>query len=324
VSRAARAGIIIKHGAALERVGQATALVFDKTGTLTLGRPELEQVAPLDGLPPDELLRLAAAVEQLSSHQLAQAVARAGMARFGRLPPAGAFEERAGSGVSGVVDGRQVDVGSAGFLASRGARPAPPAHAGTAAFVAVDGTLAGTLTFADRLRLEAPGLVTRLRGLGVREMKVLTGDRAQPAEAIARQAGIATVHADLSPADKVDAVRELAGRHHTTVMVGDGINDAPALAAATVGIAMGAHGTAASAEAADIVLLVDDVSRVADAMAISRRMRRIARQSVAIGLGVSFVLMVIASLGYLSPAAGALLQEALDAGVILNALRALR
>jgi P-type E1-E2 ATPase len=150
---------------------------------------------------------------------------------------------------------------------------------------------------------------------------MLTGDREAPAEAIAAQAGIRVVRANLLPSDKVAAVRELAARHGTVVMVGDGINDAPALAAATVGVAMGAHGTAVSAEAADVVLLVDDIARVGDAMVISRRMRRIALQSIGVGLGVSFVLMMVASLGHITPAAGAVLQEALDAAVILNALR---
>jgi len=226
--------------------------------------------------------------------------------------------------VSAVVEGQSVHVGSARFLEAQGARPAAAEHEGTVGFVAVDGRLVGAIEFADRLRLEVPALVARLERMGVREIMILTGDRPLPAEAIAKEAGIATVRADLSPADKVAAVRELGRRHRTTVMVGDGINDAPALAAATVGIAMGAQGTAVSAEAADIVLLVDDVSRVADAMIISQRMRRVALQSVGIGLGVSFALMIVASFGLLSPAVGALLQEALDAGVILNALRALR
>ena len=158
--------------------------------------------------------------------------------------------------------------------------------------------------------------------LGVTDTVMLTGDRRAAAERIAAQAGIRTVLADLLPADKVAAVEDLKRRYGPVVMVGDGINDAPALAAATVGIALGAHGTAAPAEAADAVLMVDDVSRVADAMAVSQRMRRIAVQSMAAGLGVSFALMVLATFGFVTPAAGAVLQEALDAGVILNALRA--
>jgi P-type E1-E2 ATPase len=161
----------------------------------------------------------------------------------------------------------------------------------------------------------------RLAVLGVTDTIMLTGDRQSAAEAIAAQAGIRTVLANLLPADKVDAVRDLKRRYGSVVMVGDGINDAPALAAATVGVALGAHGTAVSADAADIVLLVDDISRVGDALAISQRMRRIALQSIGVGLGVSFGLMVVASLGYITPAVGAILQEALDAAVILNALR---
>jgi P-type E1-E2 ATPase len=165
-------------------------------------------------------------------------------------------------------------------------------------------------------------LLQRLERLGVTDTVMLTGDRAESAEFIAAQAGIRTVRANLLPADKVTAVKELKAHRGTVVMVGDGVNDAPALAAATVGIALGEHGPAASAEAADIVLLVDDISRVADAIALSQRMRRIILQSIAIGLGVSFALMIVASTGRLPPSIGAVLQEVLDAVVILNALRA--
>ena len=198
--------------------------------------------------------------------------------------------------------------------------PASPADR-TTAFVSVDGRFAGTIEFADRLRHQVPSLMQRLAVLGVTETVMLTGDRESSAEVIAAQAGIRTVRANLLPADKVVAVQDLKRLFGTVVMVGDGSNDAPALAAATVGVAMGAHGTAISAEAADVVLLVDDISRVGDAMAISRRMRHIALQSIGVGLGVSFVLMVIASFGAITPAAGAVMQEALDAAVILNALR---
>jgi P-type E1-E2 ATPase len=211
--------------------------------------------------------------------------------------------------------------GQPGSFAGRGiAVPSRPDDH-TTAFVSVDGRLAGAIEFADRLRHQVPSLLQRLAVLGVTETVMLTGDRESSAEVIAAHAGIRTVRANLLPADKVAAVEGLKRRYGTVVMVGDGINDAPALAAATVGIAMGAHGTAISAEAADVVLLVDDIARVGDAMAISRRMRRIALQSIGVGLGVSFLLMAIASLGLVPPAAGAVMQEALDAAVILNALR---
>jgi heavy metal translocating P-type ATPase len=321
IARAADLGVIVKTGAAIEQLGRAEVVVFDKTGTLTLGHPVVERVQATDGVPPDELLRLAAAVEQLSSHHLGKAVVEAGRRRLGSIAAAADFHETAGSGVAGVVNGHAVAVGSAGFFAGRGIAVPPRPDDHTTAFVSVDGRLAGAIEFADRLRHQVPSLMQRLAVLGVTETVMLTGDRESSAEVIAAHAGIRTVRANLLPADKVVAVEELKRRYGTVVMVGDGINDAPALAAATVGIAMGAHGTAISAEAADVVLLVDDIARVGDAMAISRRMRRIALQSIVVGLGASCALMIVASFGLLSPPVGAVLQEALDAAVILNALR---
>ncbi|HEV2751731.1 MAG TPA: heavy metal translocating P-type ATPase [Gemmatimonadales bacterium] len=321
ISRAADLGVIVKTGAAIEQLGRAGAVVFDKTGTLTLGHPTVEHVAASDGASPDDVLRLAAAVEQLSSHHLGTAIVEAGRQRVGTLPPATDFQETAGAGVLARVEGRGVAVGSARFLARHGVSVAETPDDHTTAYVAVDGRLVGAIEFADRLRHAVPSLLQRLAVLGVTETVMLTGDRESNAEIIAGQAGIRTVRANLLPADKVAAVQELKRRYGTVAMVGDGINDAPALAAATVGIAMGEHGTAISAEAADIVLLVDDISRVGDAMTISRRMRRIALESIGVGLGVSFALMVVAALGWLTPALGAVMQEALDAAVILNALR---
>jgi heavy metal translocating P-type ATPase len=322
ISRAATQGIIVKTGAAIEQVGRARVVVFDKTGTLTLGRPLVEAVSTTNGHSPDELLRLAAAVEQLSAHHLGHAVAEAGRRRGLEVPPAETVQETPGLGVAGRVEGQTVEVGSAAYLANRGILVTDGAADRTTAFVAIDGRLAGAITFADRLRHQVPALMQRLARLGVTETVMLTGDRLESAEVIANQAGIRTVRANLLPADKVTAVRELKRRHRDVIMVGDGINDAPALASATVGVAMGEHGPAASAAAADIVLLVDDIDRVGDAIAISQRMRRIVLQSIGIGLGVSGALMVVASLGHIPPSAGALLQEGLDVAVILNALRA--
>lgn len=323
ISRAADLGVIVKHGRAIEQLGRAHAVVFDKTGTLTLGQPTVAHVEGLNGIPAAEVLRLAGAVEQLSSHHLAHAVVDASRERLEEdgLPPVSEFRETPGRGVSGLVEGRQVHVGSLSHLRDAGITIPPSASKGTSAHVAVDGRIVGVIQFADRLRHQVPALMQHLAILGVRDTVMLTGDREAPAEAIAAQAGIRTVRANLLPADKVAAVKDLARRHGNVLMVGDGINDAPALAAATVGVAMGAHGTAVSAEAADVVLLVDDIARLGDAMTISRRMRRIALQSIGFGLGVSFALMVVASLGYITPAAGAVMQEALDAAVILNALR---
>jgi heavy metal translocating P-type ATPase len=322
ISRAAAAGIIVKSGAAIEQIGRAQVVVFDKTGTLTLGRPLVERITVANGRSADELLRLAAAVEQLSGHHLGRAVAEAGRRRGLSIPAAVDVQETHGLGVSGTVDGHAVDVGSAVYLLNRGIVLTDGVSDETAAFVAVDRRYAGFITFADRLRHQVPALLHRLERLGVSDTVMLTGDRAEAAESIATQAGIRTVRADLLPADKVTAVQELKAHRGAVVMVGDGVNDAPALAAATVGIALGEHGPAASAEAADIVLLVDDISRVADAIALSQRMRRIILQSIGIGLGVSFALMIVASTGRIPPSIGAVLQEVLDAAVIVNALRA--
>ncbi|MBI4419890.1 MAG: cadmium-translocating P-type ATPase [Gemmatimonadetes bacterium] len=322
ISRAAEVGIIVKTGIAIEEMGRAKVVVFDKTGTLTIGQPTVSAARSLDGMAGDNILRLAAAVEQFSSHSLGHAIAHAGQDRFGSLPRPQEFEETPGLGVAGLVEGRRVEVGSGPFFASRGV-VVPPADPGrTAAYVTVDGSVAGVVELADRLRHQVPALMQRLAVLGVHDTVMLTGDRRISAEAIAAQAGIRTVRADLLPAQKVEAIEDLKRRYGTVVMVGDGINDAPALAAATIGVAVSAHGTAAPAEAADMVLMVDDISRVADAMSISQRMRRIALQSIGVGLGVSLALMIVASFGLISPAAGAVIQEALDAGVILNALRA--
>jgi heavy metal translocating P-type ATPase len=322
IGRAARRGIIVRHGAAIEEVGRVHAVVFDKTGTLTLGAPAVDGVTAHNSLTEDEVLRFAAAAEQLSSHHLGQAISRAGVQQFGALPTAEAFRETPGVGIEARIEGHQVTVGSARFLPCPVPVLATDAKAVTIAHVSVDGHYAGRIRFADRLRTEAPALMQSLRGLGIRHIVMLTGDRREAAEAMARSAGITTVHAELLPAQKVEILGELRRTYGRVAMVGDGINDAPALAAASVGIAMGAHAPAAAAQAADVVLLVDDVGRVAETISIGRRTRHIALQGIGIGLGVSGALMVVAAFGHITPAVGALLQEALDAAVILNALRA--
>lgn len=323
ISRVAELGVIVKTGAAIEQLGRADVFVFDKTGTLTLGRPAVRKVQAQPGYDAQSVLRLAGAVEQHSSHHLGRAVTEAAHARGESLPPAAAVREWPGSGVEGTVDTHSVLVGSPALIAERGIVVPNLDGEQTTACVVVDARLAGTIEFADRLRHQVPALMQRLAVLGVNETVMLTGDRESAAQVIATQAGIRTVRAGLLPDQKVTEVLALKERgHQVVVMVGDGINDAPALATATVGIALGAHGVAASAEAADIVVLVDDIARVGDTMAVSQRMRRIALQSILAGLGVSGTLMAVAAAGHIAPAAGALLQEALDVAVILNALRA--
>jgi heavy metal translocating P-type ATPase len=320
IGRAARRGIIVRHGGAIEEVGRAEIVVFDKTGTLTLGRPAVDDVVAYAGWSTIEVLRLAAAVETLSSHHLGQAIAEEGRRLLGALPLVSDFRESAGAGVEGRIGDARVRVGSARWVGC--ADDAAASSNESRAWVCVDGRSVGHIRFADRLRENVPALITTLRQLGIRDIVMLTGDREPAAKAIASLAGIASVFAELLPEGKVARLRALRRDQARVLMVGDGINDAPALAAASVGIAMGAHAPAAAAQAADIVVLVDDIGRVAEAITIGRRTRRIAMQSIGVGLGVSGTLMIIAAFGHIAPAAGALLQEALDVAVILNALRA--
>ncbi len=331
VNRAAKENIIVKSGAAIEQIGRGRVVIFDKTGTLTYGMPVIQRVVSFQG---DEtkMLKLAASVEQLSSHPVAISMAREGRERFGSLLPASNFSESPGQGVEAVVEGRRVVVGSQMFVEkSMGGRFDAQAEEivreaqrkGTlVSFIALEGRPAGIIVFSDQLRPGVPVLVQRLRELGVDETVMLTGDNEVNAGTIAREAGIQKASANLLASQKVDEVRRLTEQFQTSIMVGDGINDAPALATATVGVAMGAHGTGISAEAADVVLLVDDVTKVGDGIMIGQKTLHVARQSIFFGMGGSFVLMGIASFGYIAPALGAVMQEVLDVVVILNALRA--
>jgi heavy metal translocating P-type ATPase len=334
ISRAAHRGIIIKGGAAIEGLARARTLLLDKTGTLTTGIPTIARVETFDSLPPEELVRLAASLDQVSPHVLAAAIVTA--ARDRGLPltfPTGVAEQL-GSGIEGSVDGRQVALGKAswvkertgggGPLASRleDLRRAVSTEGQVNVFVAVDGHPAGAIILADPIREDSAATLGKLRGLGIERVVMVTGDHHTVAERVGRELGVDAVMAECSPAQKVDAVKAESARG-PTVMVGDGVNDAPALAAATVGVAMGARGATASSEAADAVLMLDRLDRLVDALAISRRSRSIALQSVVAGMGLSLAAMIVAAFGYLPPLGGALFQEAIDIAVILNALRAL-
>jgi heavy metal translocating P-type ATPase len=331
VSRAARRGIIVKGAPVIEALGDARAVLLDKTGTLTIGTPSVARIAISDGVTPERLLLLTASVEQLSPHVLAESIVREAGRRGLDLPfPEGVVEEP-GQGVEGMADGVRVTVGSAGFLASRGCTlpedgAAEPLDGRARILVALDGSGAGVIEMADRVRPESRQLVERLRRAGVDEIVVATGDDPATAAEVARRVGVDRVYADQTPESKLALVNAMGGRHDGggVVMVGDGINDAPALAAADVGIAMGTAGATASSEAADAVVVVDDVERVAEAVEIGRRSLHIARQSVLVGMGLSIVAMILAALGLIPPLGGALLQEGIDVAVILNALRALR
>jgi heavy metal translocating P-type ATPase len=332
INKAAKSGIIIKTGAAIEQVGKALVLVFDKTGTITFGTPIVEKIISTNTINSDDLLRKAASVEQLSSHPTASVLVKKGQEMFGKLPIPTNFHELAGAGVDGDVEGEHIVVGSqivfenfidAGFAKYiQEVKRQINSKGKMLAFVGINNKPAGVIVFGDKIRPGINPMMKHLKELGVKQTIMLTGDDLDNAKSIAQQAGITDLEANLLPEQKVSAVKKLKQEFDNVVMVGDGINDAPALAASTVGVAMGAHGTAISAEAADVVLLVDDISKVSTLIAIGQKTIRVAKQSIFIGLGVSFVFMAIASLGYIPPAIGALLQEALDVGVILNALRA--
>jgi heavy metal translocating P-type ATPase len=332
LDRASGRGLLIKSGAALEELGRAEAILFDKTGTLTSGRPDVERIVAFAGFRETDLVRWSAALEQYSSHPIASALVRAAAERGGSLPAATERVEFPGAGVQGNVEGRRVVVGSALLSEREVGRPldvewtqvrAAGALAGRmVSFLVVDRAPAGAVVFSDRLRPEVPGLVQRLRGLGLRHVGMITGDRRENAAEVARAAGLDAFASDLKPEEKVSRVGEARRRYGSVVMVGDGINDAAALASASVGVAMGLRGAGISAEAADVVILADEVDRVGDGIALGQRTLRIARQGILFGLGSSLVLMVIATFGGIQPAEGAVLQEFIDAAVIVNALRA--
>lgn len=361
INSAARRQIVVRNGTALEQLGKVRVGIFDKTGTITVGIPEVDRVVSTSGLDERELLRLAAAVEQNSGHLLARTIVAEARDRGISIPPATGVREAPGLGVSGTVEGRDVAIGSRHYLeelaAARAARqtttppatpgstaapPGPPPSptdytpddtgdlppdrlehpAGLVSYIAIDGEEAGRIEYADRLRPGIAPFFQNLRDLGIEREILLSGDHEQHVQEVARTVGIDEAYAELLPQDKVRFVNQLNAEGHKTLMVGDGINDAPALSSATVGIALAGHGGGIAAEAADVVILVDEIDRVADAVRISQGTLRIAHQSIWVGLGLSATAMIFAALGYIPPAVGAFIQEAIDVAVIFNAIRA--
>jgi len=330
MSRAARRGVLIKSARVLELLPQTRSAILDKTGTLTDGYARIVSIEAMEDFAQNTVLQLAASLAQASQHVISRALVDEIRRNGNALTLPEQVVETHGDGVSGRVDQRSVVIGRPAFVSSavvkRDAFPSAklarlaPGHVVLA--VAVDGRFAGRIVFADHIRTEAAATLAALRKSGIERIILLTGDQQSVAEHVGRSLGFDEIIAEASPAQKLAIVRREADLGQT-MMVGDGINDAPALAAAHLGVALGARGAAAASEAADIVLLVDRLDRLAEAISIARRARRIAIQSVFFGIGLSTLGMVAAALGYLTPVAGALIQEAIDVAVILNALRAL-
>lgn len=328
LSRAARFGILIKGGKAIEALGRVYSLVIDKTGTLTDGRARIISVNARGEAAPNDILRVAASLDQASKHIIAQTLVTEARDRKLDLSTPSNVIETAGEGIQGTIDGLAVAVGGIHFVKSKltmvvkSPLDRTPIVGAVIVAVAIDGKMVGEIALADELRAGTQTLLKDLRKLGIQRIVLATGDRREVADAISAGLGIDAVRSELTPDQKVLVV--LAERKNGTVMmVGDGVNDAPALAAADIGVAMGARGAAASAEAADVVLLVDHLDRLVPAMQIARRSRLIALESVFAGIGLSLLGMIAAAFGYITPVQGALLQEVIDVVVILNALRAL-
>ena len=323
MSRSAKNGIIVKSGTVLEQLGNAKTVVFDKTGTLTVGMPTIVSVNTKNGHSEEQLLQLAASAEQYSAHVLAASVMGEARIRRIELLSAKTASEVATFGVEADIAGSIVRVGKHSFISevdpSLVQVDLEPGQ--LAIYIAIDGRYAGNIVAADRIRGNAGATLSALSGLGIGETVMLTGDARQTAEHVAADLGITSVHAECLPADKVNAVAAMTAR--PVVMVGDGVNDAPALAAADVGIALAARGATIASESADAVILVDDISKVADAVSYGRDTLKIAKQSIWAGIILSVVLMLIAAFGFIPATAGALTQEVVDVVAIVAALRAI-
>ena len=323
MSRAARHGIIVKNGGTLEKLARIKTVAFDKTGTLTHGQPVLSKVMTAPGIEEDELVRLAAIAEQYSAHTLAHSIVVGAQQRGLTVEPCTDVTETTAAGLTATIEGKKVVVGKYSFIAEQDPSTVRvEITAGElAVYVAIDGKFAGALLLRDELRADAPDTLQWLSALGVRHTLMLTGDGQVTAEHVARELGVTNVRAECLPLDKVRAVEAVTDR--PVMMVGDGVNDAPVLAAADVGVAMGARGSTAASESADVVIMKDDLHRVARSIEIGQQTIRIALQSIWIGISLSLILMVLATFGLIPAVVGAGFQEVIDVIAILNALRAL-
>lgn len=315
MSRSSKNGIVIKTGTALEKLARTKTVAFDKTGTITKGILEVINIQPEMNMTAEKLLIYAASAEQESSHILARSLLKE--VDREKLLPVHDLKEITGQGIKANVDGHLIKVGRAAFVGAKESQSSK-----TAIYVAVDDHFSGTILFSDTIRPEAKKTIQQLKKMGVSDLMMITGDGPTIAESIANDVGLTSVHARCLPQDKLKILENISPSYRPVTMVGDGVNDAPALAVADVGMAMGAHGSTAASESADAVVLKDDLTKVATAITISRDTMKVAKQSVLIGIFICILLMLVASTGVIPALFGAVLQEVVDTVSILSALRA--
>lgn len=324
MSRSAKQGIIVRTGSALEKLAQAKTIALDKTGTLTMGKPAVANIVTYGGHTKDEVLGYASALEVVSTHVLALAINEAALDRKLKVPKARHVRESSGHGLSAVISGKKIFVGRLSHLKKHGVEiPASVTKTiatQTVTYVAVDETLVGAITFTDEIRPESKATLDQLKRLGIKHFIMVTGDNKATAAAVGKKLGISDIYAEALPAAKLHAIE--AVKHRPVAFVCDGVNDAPVLTAADVGIALGARGSTAASESADLIIMQDNIGHVARAVSIARRTFSIARQSIFVGIGLSVVLMLVFATGRFEPIHGAAIQEVVDIIVIFNALRA--
>lgn len=330
IGNAAKRGMLVKSGAVMEQIGKASVVAFDKTGTLTQGRPVVQQVVALDGFPADQILAFAASVERGSEHPIGRSIVQASNERMIELKPAGDFNVLPGYGVTGVIDNQQVVVGNRALLNERRIvwhdqidrqfqELEKQGH--TVVPVAVDGSLKGLIALADTPRIEAKRAIAELKRIGIREVIMITGDNPRTADRIAKELGIDRVFAEVLPQDKLRIIRDLQKEGKKVAFVGDGVNDAPALAAAEVGIAMGLAGTDVALETADIGLMADEIERIPQIITLSRQTLRVIRQNAIFSMSMNVLSVVLGGLGIIGPAIGALMHEVAALPVLANSAR---
>ncbi|HKR81508.1 MAG TPA: heavy metal translocating P-type ATPase [Candidatus Saccharimonadales bacterium] len=326
MSRSAKNGIIIKTGGALERLAEVKTIAFDKTGTLTQGALRVDSIKTFQGFTVNEVLKAAGSLEQSSNHIIAQAIVVEAERKKLRLGKPRHVQEIAGHGLEARVGGQHILVGRLGLLVSQDVTLPhdfkPKNLQQTAALVAIDGALAGVISFIDDVRAESVSTLEKLKQLGIKDFLMVTGDNSAVAQAIGKKLGIKNITAEALPGDKMRALETVPEPGRPVAFVGDGVNDAPVLTAADVGIALGARGSTAASESADVVIMQDDLSHVGQAVDIAKRTFFIGKQSILVGIALSVMLMLVFATGRFQPLYGAVIQELVDVVVIFNALRA--